>query len=335
MDEIRIEQLMTKEVTCVGPNTELTEVVHLMCRVCHGCIVVIEKKAPVGVITGQDLFCTLADVIDQSRSPIICVSEIMSSPPVALNLSATLFKALAISRSRMFRHFPVVNEEGEIIGLVKQSDLIRAHFRVIEKQREIIERSVISRTQALHKANYEMKELALEDGFLEIRNRRVMEVDLQHTHETVIRYKRPYSVAPFDIDDFKGYNDTYGRFEGDKVLKRVTDHLQLSIRQSDRLYRYGVEEFLLLLPETTSEQADVMARRIVRSFADLAIAHCESPFEVVTISGGIGSEAADTPEKISWEEIIAEADRGLNRAKLEGRNRVGIDRLELETEIAD
>lgn len=335
MQEIRIAQLMTKKVTCISPEANLKEVIRLMRQHDCACLIVTEKNMPVGIITERDLFPILADLYNQPHSPIGSASEIMSSPPVVLNLSATLFKALAIARSRIIRHFPVVSAEGEVVGLVTQSDLVRAHSQVVESQREIIERTVIARTEELQKANYELKELSLEDVFLGIGNRRAMEVDLQHTHETALRYNRPYSVVLFDIDHFKGYNGTYGKSEGDKALKEVTRHLKGLIRQSDRLYRYGGEAFLLLLPETAHEQAGALARRTIGSLSALAIPNCESPFKVLTLSGGIGSEELGMAEKNSWEEVIAEAERGLTQAKQNGRNQIAVEPREVIAGMAD
>jgi len=335
MQEIRIAQLMSEKFTCVSSEATLNEVIRLMRQPDCPCLIVTEKNMPVGVITERDLFPILADRIDQTASADLCASEIMSSPPVVLNLSATLFKALAIARSRIIRHFPVVNTKGEIVGLVTESDLVRAHFHVIESQREIIEHAVITRTEALQKANYELKELALEDIFLGIGNRRAMEVDLQHTHETALRYNRSYSVVLFDVDYFKAYNDSYGKLEGDKALREVARYLKGLIRQADRLYRFEDATFLLLLPETACEQADALARRIIGSLADLAIPNCESPLKILTLSGGIASEEFGMAGKNSWEEVIAEAARGLSQAKQNGRNRIAAEKREVKAGIAE
>ncbi|MFQ5579545.1 MAG: diguanylate cyclase domain-containing protein [Nitrospiria bacterium] len=322
MQEVRIAQLMSKKVTCIDSDASLDDVICLMRQRDCPCLIVTEKNIPVGIITERDLFPILADRIDQANPETLHASEIMSSPPVVLNLSATLFKALAIARGRTIRHFPVVNTEGELVGLVTQSDLVRAHFQVIELQREVIERTVIVRTEELQKANYELKELALEDVSLGIGNRRAMEVDLQHTHETALRYNRSYSVVLFDVDYFQRYNDSYGKLEGDKALREVACYLKGLVRQADRLYRYEEAAFLLLLPETACEQAEVLARRIIGSLAELAIPNAESPFKVLTLSGGIGSEESGMAEKNSWEEVITEAVHGLTKAKQNGRNQI-------------
>jgi diguanylate cyclase (GGDEF)-like protein len=147
-----------------------------------------------------------------------------------------------------------------------------------------------------------------------------MEVDMELTHALNLRYRRPYSVVLFDIDNFKRFNDHYGHPAGDRLLKRISDFLQCNTRKVDRLYRYGGDEILLLLPETQIEGAVIFANRIIKDIELLAIPHCKNPFKVVTISGGI----ADCKAKGSWREVITEADQGLYLAKNGGRNRSSV-----------
>ncbi|HIE64469.1 MAG: GGDEF domain-containing protein [Nitrospira sp.] len=270
MNELQSHELMTKEVTCVSPETKITEVIRLIHANRHSCLVVTEKKTPVGIITERDLIRVLASLLKGTDATKGFASEIMSSPPITLDLTVTVFDALVVARSKRIRHLPVVNPLGEIAGLLTQTDLVRSHFMMIEKIRGLVELSVTTKTEELKEANKELKALALEDALLGIGNRRAMEVDLQYTHSAAIRYKKPYSVILLDIDHFKEYNDDYGHLMGDKALKEVADSLKSSIRQSDRLYRYGGEEFLLILPETTGKQAEVMGQRMVKRLADYA-----------------------------------------------------------------
>jgi diguanylate cyclase (GGDEF)-like protein len=79
-----------------------------------------------------------------------------------------------------------------------------------------------------------------------------MELDLYHTHFAAARYQRCYAVVLFDVDYFKLYNDRYGHARGDKALQQISRFLKETIRKSDRVYRYGGEELLLLLPDTPS-----------------------------------------------------------------------------------
>jgi diguanylate cyclase (GGDEF)-like protein len=162
----------------------------------------------------------------------------------------------------------------------------------------------------------------MEDGLLGIGNRRAMEVDLEHTHAVALRYKHPYTVVLFDIDHFKLYNDHYGHLEGDACLKQVSQTLEEAIRKSDRLYRYGGEEFLLILPNTKHSGALILAKRLVENLYNEAIPHCKSPHNVVTISAGIASYSASNGNNISWKNVVEQADKSLYQAKSCGRNQV-------------
>ena len=109
-----------------------------------------------------------------------------------------------------------------------------------------------------------------------IGNRRAMEVDLAHIHAEALRYDRVYSIVSLDTDFFKKYNDHYGHAGGDGALRYTGDYLKAHVRKSDRIYRYGGEEVLLVLPQAPVADALGLARRLVSGLDDLAEPHAES-----------------------------------------------------------
>lgn len=320
MKEIHVKTLMTEDVTCLPPEAPLESLVKIMVEQRYSCIVITKSDLPIGIVTERDLVKVLnygAEKIDLS----LPVSGFMSSPILRLNENETLFDAMVISRAEKIRHIPVVNNDEYLVGLVTYSDIVDAHFQVIEIQSEMIEQAVAARTDDLQQLNDELQALSMEDHLMKIGNRRAMEVDLTHTHSASIRYGNLYSVLLMDIDFFKRYNDYYGHQNGDDALKSVADILKANIRGSDRLYRYGGEEILLILPYTNAEQADEVARKLVSSIAKRAISHEKSPYEFLTISCG-GACILDNKDLISdWEKLIEQADRNLYQAKNDGRNR--------------
>jgi len=334
MPGICVEKLMSREASCVAPESKLKDVIKLMRENAFSFLVVTQKKIPIGIVTEQDIVRILDDFLENptiSQSPI---SEFMSSPPVVLNADTTLIEAFEFSQRMQVSHLPIVDNSGEITGLVTQSDLSRAHFQIVEKQRMTVENTIAVRTQELLKTNEHFRLLALEDSLLCIGNRRAMEIDLGCIHETAKRYDRPYSAVLFDIDHFKEYNDCYGHLEGDKLLIRIAGYLKRSIRQPDRLYRYGGDEFLVLLPETSIDDVPIMAQRLVAGAADLNLPHAKAPMGGVTISGGIGAGLSGKDDKASWRSVLEEADRGLYRAKGNGRNQIAFDRAKTTSGIA-
>jgi len=139
-----------------------------------------------------------------------------------------------------------------------------------------------------------------------------------------IRFTRghaPLSVLMIDLDFFKDVNDQYGHQAGDEVLSLVAQRILLSIRKTDLLARYGGEEFSVLLPETRSEGASVIAKRI-------RLAICETPINVdehhvaVTVSIGVASHAND--DEVDPQILLKKADLALYRAKAAGRNRIEV-----------
>lgn len=167
----------------------------------------------------------------------------------------------------------------------------------------------------------ELARLASTDALTGLRNRRSLDDDLATLHGRSRRYGRSYCVAMCDVDFFKGYNDRYGHPAGDEVLRAVAAALATRAREGDGVYRYGGEEFLLLLPEQTLESGTVAAERLRHAVEALGLPNPEgAPAGVVTVSVGV---AAFVPEQDpSVVEVLAAADAALYEAKAAGRNRV-------------
>lgn len=321
--DILISSLMTANVTCTTASAYLSDIIQNMIDNRYSCMVVVENDMPIGIITERDIVRLMGLFITDRPQCPMRVADVMSVPVATVSETTTLFEALVISSSQKIRHLPVVNTSGHLIGLVTQSDLAKSLFTVYENQNEIIERSVTERTQELVRANEKLKSLSLVDSLTGLGNRRAMEVDLEHTHSQALRYNRSYSVALFDVDHFKLYNDCYGHKGGDIALRQISEYLQKSIRTCDRLYRYGGEEILLIMPETTLYGALILADRTLAGLAEMNIPHEKSPHRFVTLSCGVASQI-EVNGYDNWEALVDLADRGLYASKNSGRNRATI-----------
>ncbi|MEI7817030.1 MAG: GGDEF domain-containing protein [Desulfuromonadales bacterium] len=321
--DILVSSLMTTSVTSTIANAYLADVIQSMIDNHYSCMIVVDNDKPIGIITERDIVRLMGLFISDKPQGPMRVGDVMSVPVATVSVDTTLFEALVISSAQKIRHLPVVSSTGQMVGLVTQSDLAKAHFRIYEKQREIIEHSVTRRTQELLQANDQLRSLSLVDSLTSLGNRRAMEVDLEHSHSQALRYNRSYSVALFDVDYFKLYNDCYGHKAGDTALRSISDHLLKSIRTCDRLYRYGGEEILLIMPETTLYGALILADRILLSFAELNIPHEKSPLGGITLSCGVASQI-EINGYDTWEDLVDLADRGLYVSKNNGRNRATI-----------
>ncbi|HEY0720272.1 MAG TPA: sensor domain-containing diguanylate cyclase [Gammaproteobacteria bacterium] len=165
-----------------------------------------------------------------------------------------------------------------------------------------------------------LKQIGLTDPLTGVSNRRYFEQRLIEACATAQRHHRPLAALFVDVDHFKRINDTWGHPVGDSVLRDIAHLIAAQLRHSDVLCRYGGEEFVILLPDTTREAARDIAERIRLAVAD-------HPFEIptrVTISAGVSAleQFAETDFPAMSQQLVATADAALYRAKQQGRDRV-------------
>ncbi len=149
-------------------------------------------------------------------------------------------------------------------------------------------------------------------------NRRALESDLKREITRARRYQFPLSVVMADLDHFKRINDNYGHQVGDRVLQKLAAILRHTVREVDCLYRYGGEEFVILLPHTPCKNAMVLAERVRTKVARHVFTARRAGAKIkVTVSLGISELHVDDNE----ESLLLRTDRALYRAKNRGRNR--------------
>ncbi|HEY3312143.1 MAG TPA: GGDEF domain-containing protein [Anaerolineales bacterium] len=161
-------------------------------------------------------------------------------------------------------------------------------------------------------------EVSHTDSLTFLPNRRRIIADLQRDVFSCDRYHKPLSIFMVDIDLFKRINDTYGHAAGDQVLRALSAEMVSSIRQIDKLGRYGGEEFLFILPSTAKKSAVRMAERLLDVVRALEINLEGEQVIRVTISIGIAQYHIG---KESWEELLKRADQALYESKENGRDR--------------
>ncbi len=166
----------------------------------------------------------------------------------------------------------------------------------------------------------QLEQMATVDALTGAENRRALEVELEITIAGFQRDARPVALAVLDLDHFKTINDRFGHDEGDRVLQRFVQVVQASVRRTDRLYRYGGEEFVLLMP-ATDELGLELAMSHLRSQIRAALTVRDEP---VTVSIG-GAILRAGEKRDAW---FTRADDALYRAKQGGRNRLEIDDAE-------
>jgi diguanylate cyclase (GGDEF)-like protein len=170
----------------------------------------------------------------------------------------------------------------------------------------------------------ELVRLSNEDGLTNLFNRRYFNEIIEHEWERSERSNEPLSVIFVDIDYFKPYNDTYGHLQGDAALVQVAQILKRNMRRSsDVAARYGGEEFILLLPNTPSAGAQVVANNIMKAIDSLEIEHKSSSVAAhLTLSIGVSTwhnESDMNPNK-----LMAQADEAVYQAKADGRHTIRV-----------
>jgi len=163
-----------------------------------------------------------------------------------------------------------------------------------------------------------LKKLAITDGLTKLFNSRHFYNQMELEADRSNRYNHPLALLLLDIDLFKEYNDTYGHLEGDKVLQRIGKVITSCLRKMDTAYRYGGEEFTILLPETTAEEAKTVAERIRSGIEDVNLLPIPGSTATITISIGVTEYCKN--EDLS--EVVQRADRAMYLSKRNGRNQV-------------
>jgi diguanylate cyclase (GGDEF)-like protein len=177
----------------------------------------------------------------------------------------------------------------------------------------------LTKTQGFIKLEQALKiinELAIRDELTGSHNRRHLIRLIENEKERAARLGGMFCLCLLDIDYFKRINDTYGHLAGDAVLREFAATVQRQIRESDSFGRYGGEEFLLMLPETSVDEARALAERVRANIARLGFP--DLPELAVTVSIGVAQYCADEPIA----QTVARADEALYQAKSGGRNRV-------------
>jgi diguanylate cyclase len=226
-------------------------------------------------------------------------------------------------------------QEAQDLDTLKSSirtriDAIQSHmdaYRKMETEREERSASEIkelsaqldtfqSEVSTLHRKLEQAREAATQDALTGLPNRMAYDERIQEEIERARRYQRPLSLAIIDVDFFKKINDKFGHPAGDKVLKILAEVFKKRTRDSDFVARMGGEEFMLVLTETSADDALTVTDKL-RGVIEQANFHFRDTAVPVTVSCGI----TDYSEGDSVEELYSRADEALYEAKEGGRNR--------------
>ena len=213
---------------------------------------------------------------------------------------------------------PIVHE-GVTLGVIS----VGGNMRRLREQKRMIKLVADLGSLAMSNVDFftRLETMANRDSLTNLATKRFLNEKLSMLLLRSQANHQALSVAIFDIDHFKRLNDTYGHLAGDQVLRGVSRILTSQLRSEDVPARYGGEEFVVVLPNTTKEQALAMAEKIRRAIEAHSFPNAfgnAGKAGSVTISGGIASCDTDS----SSNDVLASADKALYAAKEQGRNRV-------------
>lgn len=204
--------------------------------------------------------------------------------------------------------------KGEAIGVINIAN--KRNGKLFNKQDlEFIE--ALANQAAIAIDNAKLYELATKDGLTKLYIYRHFYTLLETETKRAKRYKHVLSLLMMDIDNFKSVNDTYGHLVGDRVLKEIASNIKNTVRNIDIPARYGGEEFTVILPETNSKDARIIAERLRKNISQIEIDVDETTKICPTISIGIAEYPTCSENE---QQLIDFADKALYKAKNDGKN---------------
>ncbi len=326
--QIKILEAMNRINRSLGINLELGTIARILVEElidivgCTGCAIMMIAGKQVHILAeygfkkllGDNEFTTDMPAIKHIRDTGQCIftGDIPNSPASSCIPAGCNMKSLICT--------PVMVQD-QVKGIIHLDSLEKDAFDEEDKLfvEQLAEAIAIAMERALEHSK--VKSLSVEDGLTGCYNRRKLDQDVDAEINRSRRYQKNFSILMIDIDWFKKYNDHHGHGRGDELLKSIVDLFQKNMRSSDEVYRYGGEEFVILLPEIDRQQATTVARKLQRLVARTPYEGEEEsqPRKKVTISIGLATYPWDGNNR---DELFKSADTRLYQAKKLGRNRV-------------
>lgn len=242
---------------------------------------------------------------------IIIIKKI-TNPILRLNESAKILSAGVYSK------VPLIKDKNEIYELTESFNSMGEKLSNLLLH---LSEEVKKRTLELEQKNKILKKYSYIDELMQIPNRRKFDETMSQVMDLSSRNKRPIGFMMIDIDNFKGFNDTYGHIAGDNCLKKVGQTIKRSVkRKTDLAARYGGEEIVVILQELTFQDAIEIAEKIRFNIENLKIENVKAPSGFVTVSIGVLYGHIEPLQ--TQQEFLELADELMYTAKKRGKNRI-------------
>jgi len=244
--------------------------------------------------------------------------ELNILPEKSLNKAAQLLQANMVGNSTGPDEIELIGKEGRLIPVEINTSVVQRTGQgiVLAFVRDITDRKRAE--EALRESEHRYQELSTIDDLTQLYNSRHFYSQIEREMERTNRYEQPLTLLMLDLDKFKEFNDTYGHVEGDYVLSRLGQVVKRCLRETDSAYRYGGEEFTIMLPMTTSKEGIVTAKRIQTELRKEAFSPVLDQEVYMTVSIGVAHYKPKEEMKV----FVNRVDQLMYQAKKKGRNRI-------------
>ncbi len=218
-----------------------------------------------------------------------------------------------------YSEYPIIKKDGREVWLGQNTQLIMEDGNVTGFQavsRDITERKRLEKE--LRDSEERYRELSIIDDLTQLYNSRYFYHQLKMEIDRLDRYEHPLTLLLLDLDNFKAFNDAYGHIEGDQVLLRLGQVIKRCLRKTDSAYRYGGEEFTIILPMTTRKEGTVTAERIRAEFKKENFSPVSDKHVYLTVSIGL----AQYKKKEDMKAFVHRVDQLMYQGKKNGKDRI-------------
>ncbi len=302
-----------KRAKWISKDEKTSDVLCEMARKVFESVIIVEDFKPIGIFTTKDVI----SVIEKNNDLDLPIENYMSAPVETINKNASVKKALEFLKEKRFKRVIVVDDDGKMFGVISQKELIATTYSKWALLTKEYQKELGDINTALVNKNEKYKEIASRDQLTKLYNRYRFSELYGASHQIMIERGDAMSLIMVDIDHFKNINDTYGHNVGDIVLVEVSRALTEKLRNVDMVCRWGGEEFVVLLPSVSLDNAVLIAQKLRSHIKELSIANISG------ISASFGVCRVHEADNLT--SAISRADRALYEAKSSGRDCVKAD----------
>jgi diguanylate cyclase (GGDEF)-like protein/PAS domain S-box-containing protein len=246
----------------------------------------------------------------------------MIHPDMRDDANSFFQRQMAEKRKNTYSEFVAIKKDGSEMWLGQNSQLILEDGKI--KGFQAVSRDITERKQLekeLRESEERYRKLSIIDQLTQLYNSRHFYDQLRMEVDRLERYDYPLTLLLLDLDDFKLYNDTYGHIEGDHVLSRLGTVIKRCLRKADSAYRYGGEEFTIILPMTTSHEGIILAERVREELRKENMSRVPGKNVYMTVS--IGMSQYRRGENIK--DFVSRVDHLMYQGKKNGKDRICSD----------